>query len=367
MMDMMSLSPKPGIMEIEAYVPGRSEAAGAARVFKMSSNESPFGPSPKAVAAYEQAEPSLGIYPEGTARILREAVAAHFGLAADRIVCGNGSDEILTLLANAYVQPGDEVLFSAHAFSLYRIVTLANSGIPIEVPTPDLKLNVDDAIARINRKTRLVYIANPNNPTASYVSASEMRRLHRALPESALLVIDAAYAEYVRRNDFEAGIELVSTSNNAVMTRTFSKAYGLAGIRVGWAYCPKDVADVLNRVRAPFNVNIAAQHAAVAALEDVPYTDNVVRHNESWRAWLIEQIRELGLRVDDSVANFVLIHFPEKAGCRASDADRFLMAKGIIMRGCGSYDLPQCLRLTVGSEEANRAAIASLREFMSSR
>ena len=363
----MSLSPKPGVMEIDAYVPGRSEAKGAARIFKLSSNESPFGPSPKAIAAYEAVEPLLGVYPEGTARILREAIAAHYGLAADRIVCGNGSDEILTLLANCYVRPGDEVLFSSHAFSLYKIATLANSGVPVEVPTPDLKLDIGDMIARVNARTRIVYLANPNNPTASYVPVSEMRRLHRALPDSALLVIDAAYSEYVQRNDYEAGIELVSTTNNTVMTRTFSKAYGLAGIRIGWAYCPKDIADVLHRVRAPFNINIAAQHAAVAALADVAHTDNAIRHNDTWRGWAIAQVRALGLRVDDSVANFVLIHFPDAKGRRASDADRFLMARGIIMRGCGSYGLPNCLRLTIGSEEANRAAIAALREFMAAQ
>ena len=362
----MTPSPKPGIMEIDVYVPGRSEAKGAARVYKLSSNESPFGPSPKAVAAYESAESLLGVYPEGTARILREAIAAHYGLAADRIICGNGSDEILTLLANCYVRPKDEVLFSAHAFSLYKIVTLANSGVPIEVPTRDLKLDIDDVIARITEKTRLVYIANPNNPTASYVSVSDMRRLHRALPDTALLVIDAAYSEYVKRNDYEAGIELVSTTSNVVMTRTFSKAYGLAGIRIGWAYCPKAVAEVLNRVRAPFNINIAAQRAAVAALADVAHTETAIRHNDTWRSWLIEQIRMLGLRVDDSVANFVLVHFADRPGRRAADADRFLMARGIIMRACGSYDLPNCLRLTVGSEEANRAAVAALREFMAS-
>jgi histidinol-phosphate aminotransferase len=360
----MSLTPKPGVMDIEAYVPGRSEAAGVARVYKLSSNESPFGPSPKAVAAYESAEPKLGAYPEGSARILREAIAAHYGLGSDRIVCGNGSDEILTLLANSYVRPKDEVLFSAHSFSVYKISTLANSGVPVEVPTRDLKLDIGDMIARVSAKTRLVYLANPNNPTASYVTVSDMRRLHAALPDSALLVIDAAYSEYVRRNDYEAGIELVSTSENVVMTRTFSKAYGLAGIRIGWAYCPKQVADVLNRVRAPFNVNIAAQNAGVAALADRSHVEAVIRHNEIWRDWLIEEIRKTGLRVEDSVANFLLIHFPEKAGRSAADADRFLMARGIILRGCASYDLPQCLRLTVGSEEANRAAVEALAAFM---
>jgi len=361
----MTLAPKPGVMDVHPYVPGRSEAAGAARTYKLSSNESPFGPSPKAVAAYESAEPALGLYPEGSACILRDAIAEHFGLNPDRIVCGNGSDEVLHLLANSYVRPEDEVVFSAHAFSLYKIATLANSATPVEIPEPQLKLDVDAVLARVGSRTRIVFVANPNNPTGSYVSASEMRRLHTGLPDSSLLIIDAAYSEYVSQKDYEPGIGLVDASDNVIMTRTFSKAYGLAGIRIGWAYCPQGVADVLNRVRAPFNVNIAAQKTAVAALQDRAFVEQAIRHNETWRAWLIGEIRKLGnagVRVDNSVANFVLIHFADAK--RANEADRFLMSRGIITRGCASYGLPQCLRLTVGSEEANRAAVAALSEFV---
>ncbi len=359
----MSLTPKPGILEIETYVPGRSQAAGATRVFKLSSNESPFGPSRGAIKAYEEAKGLLGVYPEGTAQILRDAIASHFGLSAERIVCGNGSDEILTLLANCYLRPGEEALFSAHSFSLYKIATLANSGIPVEIPTRELRFDVDAAIARISAKTRLIYIANPNNPTANYIPSSELRRLHNAMPDSAVLVIDAAYAEYVRRNDYEAGIELAGASENVVMTRTFSKVYGLAGIRVGWGYCPQSIAAVLNRARAPFNVNISAQKAAVAALGDRNHIERSLQHNDDWRTRLIEEIRAAGYDVDDSVANFVLIHFSGIPGRNSADADRFLMERGIILRSCASYGLPQCLRLTVGSEEANLAAIAALREF----
>jgi histidinol-phosphate aminotransferase len=362
----MSLTPRKGVMEIDAYVPGRSDAAGAKRVFKLSSNESPFGPSPKAVTAYHATEPVIGVYPEGSARILRDAIAAHYGLAADRIVCGNGSDEILHLLANIYLRPGDEVLFSAHGFSLYKIATLANSAVPIEVPEPALTMDVDAVLKRTTDKTRIVFIANPNNPTGTYVPVAELRRLRAGLPASALLVIDAAYAEYVRRNDYEAGIELVSSFDNVAMTRTFSKVYGLAGLRVGWAYVPAAIAEALNRVRAPFNVNIAAQRAAVAALADRAHTEHALAHNEQWRDRLTREIRALGLRVDDSVANFVLIHFPETEGRSCVDADRFLMARGVIMRACGSYALPHCLRLTVGTEEANRAAVDALRDFVRS-
>ena len=364
----MTIAPKPGVLDIDVYVPGRSEAAGAARTFKLSSNESPFGPSPKAIAAYESAEPSLGVYPEGTSRDLREAIAAHFKLPADCIVCGNGSDEILHLIANCYVRPGDEVMFSEHAFSLYKIATHENSATPIEVPEPKLVFDVDGALKRVSERTRMVFIAHPNNPTGTYVAESDMRRLQAGLPKTALLVIDAAYAEYVRgKTDYDAGIELVNASDNVIMTRTFSKAYGLAGIRIGWAYCPKEIADVLNRVRAPFNVNVAAQKAAVAALADQPFVESVLRHNDKWRAWLTDEIRKLsnaGIRVDDSVGNFLLVHFSDAK--RAADADRFLMTRGVILRSCKSYALPQCLRLTVGGEDANRAAIAALKEFAAS-
>jgi histidinol-phosphate aminotransferase len=360
----MKIPPKPGVLDIEVYVPGRSEAEGVTRIYKLSSNESPFGPSPKAVAAYESAEPVLGIYPEGTSRVLREAVAAQFKLPADCIVCGNGSDEVLHLIANCYVRPGDEVMFSEHAFSLYKIATFENSATPIEVPEPNLVFDVDGALKRVSERTRMVFIANPNNPTGTYLSASEMRRLHAGLPKTALLVIDAAYAEYVGKHDYDAGTELVGASDNVIMTRTFSKAYGLAGVRIGWGYCPKEIADVLNRVRAPFNVNIAAQKAAVAALADQAFVERVIAHTTTWRDWLTAEIRKLsnsGIRVDDSVGNFLLVHFSDAK--RAQAADRFLMSRGVILRGCASYALPQCLRLTVGSEEANRAAVEALKEF----
>ena len=316
------------------------------------------------MAAYESAEPALGLYPEGTSRILRDAIAAHHGLDAERIICGNGSDEILHLIANAFVRPGDEVVFSEHAFSLYKIATLANSGTPVEVPEPKLRLEVDDVLKRVTERTRIVFIANPNNPTGSYITVPELRRLHAGLPSSALLVLDAAYAEYVRRDDYDGGVALARDSENVIMTRTFSKAYGLAGIRIGWGYAPKAIADVLNRIRAPFNVNIAAQRAAVAALEDRAHVEHAVRHNETWRAWLIAEIRKLKLRVDESVANFVLVHFADAK--RAQDGDRFLMTRGVILRGCASYGLPQCLRLTVGSEEANKAAVAAFKELVAS-
>jgi len=360
----MNPTPKPGILDIAAYVGGHAPPPGAMEPYKLSSNESPFGPSPEALAAFEQARGSLNLYPDGGAQVLRDALGQAHGLNPDRIVCGNGSGEILTMLAQIYLRPGDEVLFSTYSFLLYSIATLANSAIPVVVPEKNLRIDVDAMLKAVGPRTRLVYLANPNNPTGSYLTSEEVRRFHAGLPRSTLFVIDAAYAEYVRRNDYDSGIEMVSQFDNVVMTRTFSKIYGLAGLRVGWAFCPPAVVDVLNRVRGPFNVSLPAQAAAAAALRDKRYIEMALDHNEKWKAWLIEHIRKTGLRVDDSVANFVLIHFPSEGAHNAKAADAFLNARGLSLRAVANYGLPHCLRLTIGNEEANRRVAHALAEFM---
>ncbi len=360
----MAPQPKPGILEIVPYVGGRASVAGVEQVFKLSSNESPLGPSPKAVAALAKASHDLEQYPEGSAQILREAIGEVYGLDPARIVAsGDGSDAILTMLANAYLRPGDEVLFSEHDFIVYKISTLANSATPIEIPDPKLRFDVDAALARVTQKTRMVFIANPNNPTGSYITHDEMRRLHAGLPPDTLMVIDAAYSEYVRRNDFEAGIEMVSQFPNVVMTRTFSKVHGLAGMRIGWTYAPAAVCDVLNRIRGPFNVSMMQQYMGAAAMRDRAHVERSIAHNEKWKIWLTDEIRKLGLTVNDSVANFILIQFP-KGGKSAGKADAFLSARGLILRGVANYGLPDALRLTVGTAEANARVVHVLREFM---
>jgi histidinol-phosphate aminotransferase len=355
-------SPKPGVLDIAPYVGGRASAPGVAKVYKLSANENPLGPSPAAVAAYVEAQKNLEQYPEGSARVLREAIGTAFGLDPARIVCGgDGSDELLKMLGNAYLRAGDEVIFTEHAFVIYKIITLANSAVPVIVPEKDLRADVDAILAAVTPKTRIIYLANPNNPTGTYLPHSEVRRLHAGLRSDILLVIDAAYAEYVRRNDYESGIEMVANFNNVVMTRTFSKL-GLGGLRVGWAYCPAVVADVLNRVRGPFNVSMPQQLAAAAAVKDRAHIDKSVEHNARWISWLREEIRKLGLRVDDSVGNFMLVHFADKKTADAADA--FLSSRGLILRAVGNYGLPQCLRLSVGTEEANRLVVKALAEFM---
>jgi histidinol-phosphate aminotransferase len=356
--------PRPGVRQIQAYVPGKSTAPGVAKVYKLSSNETPHGPSPRAIEAYRAGAETLQDYPDGSASALREAIGRAFGLDPARIVCGAGSDELLNLLAHAYIGPGDEAIHTVHGFLVYRIATLAAGGTPIVVPEKRYTADVDTILAAVTERTKLVFLANPNNPTGTYVPFDEVKRLHAALPPHVLLVLDAAYAEYVRRNDYEAGIELVATSDNVVMCRTFSKIHGLAALRLGWMYGPAHVVDALNRIRGPFNVNAPAIAAGIAAVGDAAHMEMSVAHNSRWLAWLTEEIGKLGLEVTPSVANFVLIHFPEAKGRTAAEADAFLTKRGLVLRQVSAYHLPHGLRCSVGSEEANRLVVSSLAEFM---
>ncbi len=354
-------SPRPGILDIAPYVPGKSTAKGATH-FKLSSNESALGASPTAVAAYQAAATSLERYPDGSASKLREAIAQRYGLAADRIVCGAGSDELLQLLAHAFLGPGDEAIHSQYGFLVYPVAIAANGAKAVVAREKNHTSDVDTIIARLSPRTKMVFLANPNNPTGTYVPFSEVKRLHRALPPHVLLVLDAAYAEFVRRNDYEPGMALVSGHENVVMTRTFSKIYGLAGLRLGWAYCPEHIADSLNRVRGPFNVSSVAIAAGVAALQDQAFLDKAVDHNNNWLSWLSAEISTLGIAVTPSVGNFLLLNFPPARPAAAADA--FLLERGIILRRMEAYGLPNALRLSVGSEAANRAVVAALKDFM---
>jgi len=356
--------PQPGILEISPYVPGESEVPGGLKPIKLSSNETPLGPSPRAIAAYKSAADSLDRYPDGAATALRAAIARQYGLNPDRIVCGCGSDELINLLAHAYVGPGDEAIYSQHGFLMYKIATLSSGGTPVPIDEKDYRADVDAILARVTPKTKLVFLANPNNPTGTYIPHGEVRRLHAGLPSSTLLVLDAAYCEYVRRNDYEAGLELVATTSNTVMTRTFSKIYGLAALRLGWAYCPAAVADVLNRVRGPFNVSAPSIAAGVAALEDKAHVEKAVAHNDRWLPWVAAEVEKLGIGVTPSIGNFLLMHFPPAKGKDAASADEHLKARGIILRRVAAYGLPNCLRMTIGTEPDNRAVVAALAEFM---
>lgn len=357
-------APKRGVMEIEAYVPGGSSVPGGIEPVKLSSNENPLGPSSAAIEAFKAAADSLERYPDGSAAGLRQAIARAHGLNPDRIVCGAGSDELLNLLAHAYLEPGDETIFTEHGFLVYRIVTLGCGATPVVAPEKNLRTDVDAILARVTPKTKIVFVANPNNPTGTYIPFDEVRRLRQGLPDHVLLVLDAAYSEYVRRNDYEAGIELVATTGNTVMTRTFSKIHGLAALRLGWAYCPAAIADALNRIRGPFNVSAPAIAAGIAALDDRSHVEKSVAHNETWLPWLTAELEKLGLTVTPSVANFVLVHFPKESGRDADAANAFLQSRGIIVRKMGAYGLPGALRVTIGTEAENRAIVAALQAFV---
>ncbi len=360
----MAISPRPGILDIAPYVGGESKIAGIDRVIKLSSNEGALGPSPRAVEAYRAVASQMHRYPDGHATQLRQALGKQLGLDPAKIVCGTGSDELLQLLVKAYAGPGDEVLYSRHGFIIYPISAKSVGATPVEAEDVDLTTSVDHLLAAVTAKTRIVFVTNPNNPTGTYIAHSEMQRLRAGLPDDVLLVIDSAYAEFVGRNDYDAGAGMVEEHDNVVMTRTFSKIFGMGGMRLGWAYCPPAVADVLNRIRGPFNVSSAALAAGQAAVEDTEFLALARRHNDYWLGWLTGELTRLGLEVVPSVANFVLVRFPQDKGRDAASADAFLRSRGIIVRGMKSYELPDCLRITIGQAEEMTAVIAALSEFL---
>ncbi|MCJ2104243.1 histidinol-phosphate transaminase [Methylobacterium sp. E-041] len=356
--------PRPGVLAIDPYVPGKSGAPGHAKIHKLSSNETPLGPSPAAMAAMQAATAKLENYPDGTSTLLRTAIAARYGIDAGRVVCGAGSDELLSLLAYAYIGPGDEGVFCEHGFLVYRIAILAAGGTAVVASERDLTADVDAILAAVTPRTKIVYVANPNNPTGTYLPLAEVRRLHAGLPGDVLLVLDGAYAEYVQVDDYAAGLELARDADNVVMTRTFSKIHGLAALRVGWMVGPAHVMDAVNRIRGPFNLSTAGMAAGAAALADEAHAATAAAHNAKWLPRMIAGARALGLTVTPSVANFMLVHFLDVPGRTAADADAFLTGRGVIVRRVAAYGLPNALRVTIGSVESNEAFLGALGAFV---
>lgn len=360
---MTKIAPQPGIMEIDLYQGGAAHVAGLDNVVKLSSNENPLGPSPAAIEAYRRAAYDLHRYPSSDHRALRGAIAEVLGLDPDRIICGAGSDEVIAFLCQAYAGPGTEVVHTEHGFAMYRISALAAGATPVEVRERERVTDVDAILAACTDATRLVFIANPNNPTGTMIGLAEIERLAEGLPPQALLVLDGAYAEYVE--GYDGGTELVDRRDNVVMTRTFSKLYGLGGLRIGWGYGPAHVIDVLNRVRGPFNLSQAALAAAEAAIRDRAYTDHCRAENARWRTWLADALAEIGVPSDVSCANFVLARFANQAEAEA--CDDYLKTQGLIVRRVAGYNLPQCLRITVGDESACRRVVHAVRQFKGAR
>lgn len=364
----MTLKAKDSVLKIHAYVPGGAEIAGFDKVIKLASNENPLGPSPKALAAIADAK-DLHLYPDGGSNKLRAAIAAKYGLPKDNIVCGAGSEQLISLLTQAFAGPGDEVLYSQYGFLVYRISALAAGAEPVIAEEIDYHCDVDNLLAAVTDKTRIVYLANPNNPTGTLMVKDEVRRLRAGLRDDILLVIDAAYAEYVDSDAYSAGHDLVAESiekgkENVAVLHTFSKIYGLPAVRIGWCYGPDSVTGALNRVRGAFNCSTLAQVAGIAALNDDAYVAESKALNDHWLAKVSDELTAVGLYIPKSYGNFVLCRFPDGAE-QAAACDSHLKANGVIVRPVAGYGLADCLRITIGTADENTKMLALVKEFMS--
>ncbi|HET6972002.1 MAG TPA: histidinol-phosphate transaminase [Phenylobacterium sp.] len=359
--------PKPGIMEIHPYVPGKAKAEGIAHPIKLSANENILGASPKAREAYAAAADELHIYPDSRTSIVREAVAQHFRLEPERLIFGCGSDEVFQLLNQTFLEPGDNIVQGEFAFAAYAIGARACQAEVKTAREPGHRIDVDELLKTVDERTRLVFLANPGNPTGTWIPFSEVLRLHDGLPPSVVLVLDGAYGEFADDPAFNDGLDFARGAENVVVTHTFSKLHGLASLRIGWGYAPTAIAAAVDRIRLPFNTSIAGQRAAVAALGDIEFQQRSLAHVNRWRPWLTQQIGGLGLElVGPSATNFVLVGFPKTPGRTARDADEFLSARGLLTRALLNYGMPDHLRITIGLEEHNRAVVEALAEFMKS-
>ena len=357
--------PKPGIMDIHAYVPGKSKAEGIAEPIKLSANENALGSSLKAQEAYASAERSLHIYPDPRASIVRAAVAERYRLEPERLIFGCGSDEVFQLLNSTFLEPGDNIVQGEFGFAAFAIGAYACQAEVRRAPEPGFRIDVDELLKCVDDRTRLIFLANPGNPTGTWIPFSEVRRLHDALPPSVVLVLDGAYGEFALDPTFDDGLDLARTAPNVVVTHTFSKLHGLAGLRIGWGYAPLEIAQAIDRIRLPFNTSIPAQRAAVAALADEEFQRASLDLVETWRPWLTQQLGGLGLDViGPSAANFVLVGFPRTPGRTAAEADAFLTARGLLVRGVGNYSLPDHIRITIGLEAQNRVLVEALADFL---
>jgi histidinol-phosphate aminotransferase len=360
---MTAVSPRLGIQKIKPHMIDASFSEAPETLINISSNESALGPGANAIVAAQQALLSIERYPEHDPEQLAKAIGSTFDLDPVMIVCGHGSDELLARIARAYLSPGDELAYSIHGYQKFPNYAHANDAHPVAAADCEYRADVDSILACVNERTRIVMLANPDNPTGSYVSGVEVRRLLAGLRPDILLVLDSAYAEYVDTTDYEDAAGLVGEFENVVMTRTFSKIFGLAGMRVGWLYGPPAVADVIRRIGTTFPLSAPGIAAAIAAMGDEDHTHRVLEHNRIWKQWLAEQLGKMGLRVYPSETNFLLVQFPD--GARpASAANDHLRRKGILARRFPAADFQDCIRFTIGLEDEMVATVASLQEFM---
>jgi len=351
------------IMQFAPYVQGQSAIHGIQNPIKLSSNESPLGPSPKAIEAYHAAGDSVFRYPDGGQEALRAAIAGVHGLDANRIICGNGSEELMQIMIRTFLGAGDEAVISEFCFGICKLHALAQGAMVKVAEEPGCFMSVDNILAQVTEKTKFVAISTPNNPPGIYLPKDELMRLHAGLPSHVLLLVDGAYAEYVTAEDYDCGLGLAGHANNVIATRTFSKLYGLAGLRIGWAYGPAYIIELMQRLRTPFNANAAAMAAATAAIRDIEYAQYVQAYNNGWRLKMSEALQAMDLKVYPSVTNFILMRFPD--GAKNPDgAWKHLLSDGIIPRPVNAGGPERCLRVSVGLAEENEAFLSSMNAYM---
>ncbi len=355
---------KPHISALPLYQTGASAGTGTQTVVKLSSNESALGPSPEAERVYRELAPSLNRYPEAGGDELRRALADVHGIESERIFGSNGSDHIVYLLLGAYAGLGDEVVVTEYGFFRNTLSVQACGATPVFAKERHHTASVDALLAAVTDRTKIVLLANPNNPTGTYIPRSEVERLVEALPDRVLLILDSAYAEYVTADDYSDGIELVRNADNVATTRTFSKAYGLASLRLGWAYGSARIVDTYERARLPYPVSGPAQVAGIAALRDRAHLDRVVAHNARSLAWMKERLTGLGLDPLPSVANFTTCRFGPPGSGAARRAVDFLAARNILVRPLAPAGLQDFVRITVGLDHENAALVDGLQTFL---
>lgn len=360
----MPVTPRPGLDRIHPYIPGQNPTGGGGPGVKLSANESALGPSPKALESYQGAADVIERYPDSNAVAVRTAIAGRYGLKAEQILMGIGSDELLAVLVRAYAGAGDEVLYPSATFSMYRIYAHSCGADIVQAPDINYTADVDALLGAMTDRTKVVIVANPNNPTGTYLSISEIERLRAGLRDDILLIIDAAYAEYVTKPDYDPGVALVEATDNTAMTRTFSKVHGLASIRLGWCYTHPDIVSVIGKIRSPFNVSSTGQAAGVAAIEDTDHVDKVIAHTAKWQGIATQRLAGMGLDVTGTEGNFVCVGFPDEDGKRAKDCDAFLRDRNIMTRYMAMFGLPNHLRITIGLDDEMEICLDTVEAFM---
>ena len=358
------MNPKREVDSIKLYKGGISKISGIEKIIKLSSNESSFGPSKKAIDAYLKTSKQLSRYPELTAESLQLTLAKKFNLNPDQIICGTGSDEILIFTVLTFCSPGDEVIHAKHGFEMYPIITKYAGALSMIASENDYKININSILENISDSTKVIFIANPNNPTSTYLNHAELRSMMNKIPNNIVVVLDAAYAEFADAKDYDNTFSLAEEYNNVIITRTFSKAYSLAGLRLGWGYGSKILIDMIKKLRPPFNLPPGAIAAGIAAINDDQHLQEVVNHNNNIKSWFVNELNNLGLKAYKTQTNFVFVIVPEKKYQSASKINDFLLSRGVAVRYLLSYGLENALRITLGTKEELTETIKLLKEFL---